>query len=139
MNIAVKPEAVSDADEAWTLPLAELNPARTDRFQNDTIWPVFERLRREDPVHFTPDSEYGPYWSVTKWKDIMAVDTNHEAFSSADGIGLANLESVAEQEKIMGKRRNGAGFITMDEPEHGPARKAVTPTLAPNNLELMSP
>src|SRR6202034_3776652 len=97
MNIAVKIPAESAADIAAT-PLDALNPARVDRFQNDTIWPVFERLRREDPVHFTPDSEYGPYWSVTKWNDIMAVDTNHEAFSSADGIGLANLADGAEQE-----------------------------------------
>jgi cytochrome P450 len=145
MNIAVKVPAEAAAEIAAT-PLEDLNPARVDRFANDTIWPVFERLRREDPVHFTPDSEFGPYWSVTRWNDIMAVDTNHEAFSSADGIGLANLVQMEEQQKIMEQmgrgdqnRRGGAGFITMDEPEHGPARKAVSPTLAPSNLHTMAP
>jgi len=144
MNIAVKPEVETAADIA-AMPLERLNPARVDRFYNDTIWPVFERLRREDPVHFTPESEYGPYWSVTKWNDIMAVDTNHEAFSSAEGIGLANLEQVAAQEEAllaMGqerRRRGGAGFITMDEPDHAPARKAVSPTLAPANMHNMAP
>ena len=139
MNIAVKVEADPKA-EAYAVPLATINPARTDRFQADTHWPVFERLRREDPVHYTADSEFGPYWSVTKWDDIMAVDTDHEAFSSAEGIGLANLEAMAEQEKIMGqRRRGGAGFITMDEPDHGPRRKAVSPTLAPANLVKMAP
>ncbi|HEY1926703.1 MAG TPA: cytochrome P450, partial [Caulobacteraceae bacterium] len=92
MNIAVKPEGVRESD-AYVLPLAELNPARTDRFQDDTIWPVFERLRCEDPVHFTADSEFGPYWSIARWDDIMAVDTDHEAFSSTEGIGLQTLES----------------------------------------------
>jgi len=140
MNIAVKVNAADAAEETAATPLEKLNPARVDRFSNDTIWPVFERLRREDPVHFTPESEYGPYWSVTKWNDIMAVDTDHEAFSSAEGIGLANLEAIKEQEKIMGQRRRGnAGFITMDEPEHSVARKAVSPTLAPSNLHAMSP
>ncbi|HWF77004.1 MAG TPA: cytochrome P450 [Caulobacteraceae bacterium] len=145
MNIAVKPDAAADADEAWTLPLAELNPARTDRFQADTIWPVFERLRREDPVHFTPDSDFGPYWSVTKWNEIMAVDTDHEAFSSADGIGLPNRKVMEAQRKAMEamgvepRRNGGAGFITMDEPDHGPARKAVSPTLAPANIAKMAP
>ncbi|HLK25575.1 MAG TPA: hypothetical protein VKT30_13040, partial [Caulobacteraceae bacterium] len=129
MNIAVKPEAAREAD-VEQLPLAELNPARTDRFPADTIWPVFERLRREDPVHFTPVSEFGPYWSITRWDDIMAVDTNHEAFSSVDGIGLANKEQAEQQEaalRAMGRepRRGGAGFITMDEPEHSTHRKAV--------------
>jgi cytochrome P450 len=140
MNIAVKVTAAETAAEIAATPIEKLNPARVDRFYHDTIWPVFERLRREDPVHFTPESEYGPYWSVTKWNDIMAVDTDHEAFSSADGIGLANLEAVKEQERVMGERRRGnAGFITMDEPEHGPARKAVSPTLAPSNLQSMAP
>ena len=140
MNIAVKISAADAAAEAAATPLEKLNPAKVDRFYNDTIWPVFERLRREDPVHFTPESEFGPYWSVTKWNDIMAVDTDHEAFSSAEGIGLANLEAMKEQEKVMGQRRRGnAGFITMDEPEHSVARKAVSPTLAPSNLHAMSP
>jgi cytochrome P450 len=145
MNIAVKIEAAQAAAEDAALPLEKLNPARVDRFYNDTIWPVFARLRREDPVHFTPESEFGPYWSVTKWHDIMAVDTNHEAFSSAEGIGLANLADVAEQERALEalgqppRPRGGAGFITMDEPEHSVGRKAVSPTVAPSNLHAMSP
>jgi cytochrome P450 len=137
MNIAV---TLDPAEEALTVPLADINPARTDRFAADTIWPVFARLRREAPVHFTADSEFGPYWSISRWEDILAVDTNHEAFSSAEGIGLPNLAALAEQEKVMGpRRRNGAGFITMDPPDHGPRRKAVSPTLAPGNLARMAP
>jgi len=137
MNIAVKADA---AAEAYATPLEKINPARADRFQADTIWPFFERLRKEDPVHFTPESEFGPYWSITRWADIMAVDTNHEVFSSADGIALANLEAIKEQEKVMGqRRRGGAGFITMDEPDHGPRRQAVTPTVAPANVARMAP
>jgi cytochrome P450 len=144
MNIAVKPDATAASAEAYSTPLAELNPARNDRFQNDEIWPVFERLRREDPVHFTADSEFGPYWSITRWDDIMAVDTDHEGFSSADGIGLPNLEALKAQEAAllaMGRqpRKGGAGFITMDEPEHSVHRKAVSPTVAPANLAQMAP
>src|SRR5580700_10815477 len=148
MNIAVKVDAEKAAAEAYATPLAELNPAKVERFQDDTLWPVFERLRAEDPVHFTAESEFGPYWSMTTWDDIMAVDTDHQAFSSAQGITLPNLESIAEQEKVWRdanpgaeepERRGGAGFITMDEPEHTPSRKAVSPTLAPSNITQMSP
>ncbi len=140
MNIAVNGNAADAAAEVAATPLDELNPASVSRFDNDTIWPVFERLRREDPVHFTPESEYGPYWSITRWADIMAVDTNHEAFSSALGIALQDLEALAEQERVMGpRRRGGAGFITMDPPEHGPKRKAVSPTLTQANLVTMAP
>jgi cytochrome P450 len=108
------------------------------------VWPYFARLRREDPVHFTPESEFGPYWSIMRWDDIMAVDTDHEAFSSADGISLPNLAALEEQDKVferMGRprRRGGAGFITMDEPEHSVHRKAVSPTVAPGNIANMAP
>ena len=138
MNIAVKIDAADQA--AYDTPLAEINPGKAQRFQDGTAWPYFDRLRREDPVHFTPDSEYGPYWSITRWDDIMAVDTNHEAFSSAEGIGLPNLAALAEQEKVMGqRRRGGAGFITMDEPQHTAHRKAVSPTVAPGNIANMAP
>ena len=140
MNIAVK----INPDTAEAEPLADINPAAVERFEADTLWPVFERLRREDPVHFTAESEFGPYWSLTRWNDIMAVDTNHEAFSSADGIGLPNLAALAESDKAFEalgqkRRRGGAGLITMDEPEHSVHRKAVSPTVAPSNLHNMSP
>jgi len=136
---AIAAKYVEAQEAAYAEPLETLNPAQPALFQSDTLWPYFERLRREDPVHYTPESEFGPFWSITRWHDIMAVDTNHEAFSSADGITLANLEARAEQEKILGVRRGGAGFITMDEPEHTPARKAVTPAVAPANLLKMAP
>ena len=65
MSVALKTAA---ADDVWITPLEALNPASPPRFQNDTIWPVFERLRREDPVHLTEESEFGRYWSITKWE-----------------------------------------------------------------------
>jgi len=138
MNVAVTVRADQSVEEIDTTPLGALNPANADRFQADAIWPVFQRLRREDPVHFTPESEYGPYWSITRWQDILRVDTDHEAFSSADGIALGLLEAQAMQEKVMGPRRRGAGFISMDPPDHGPNRKTVSPTLAPANIAQMS-
>ena len=140
MNIAVKPGTdVTDAD-AYAIPLEKINPGHAPRFQQEAFWPYFERLRKEDPVHFTPEGEFGPYWSITTWNDIMTVDVDHESFSSADGITLVNLDAMAEQAKVIGERsRRGAGFITMDEPDHSGQRKAVSPTVAPSNIAKMSP
>ena len=140
MTAAIQTSTDAAPEHAAAVPLDEINPCRFDRFQADTMWPVFERLRREDPVHFTPRSEFGPYWSITRWEDIVAVDTNHDAFSSAQGIVLAPLEVIEEQVKIMGERaRNGGGFISMDPPDHAAQRKTVAPALAPSNLQLMAP
>jgi hypothetical protein len=29
-----------------------------------------------------PDCPFGPFWSITRFDDIVAVDSNHEVFSS---------------------------------------------------------
>jgi cytochrome P450 len=120
-------------DPVYDLPLESLDPAQPALFQADAMFPIFERLRREDPVHFTAESEYGPYWSITRYDDIMAVDTNHQAFSSdfmkggiTIGGGQANIEPLPM-------------FIAMDPPRHDIQRKAVSPAVSPGNLQTMAP
>jgi cytochrome P450 len=81
------------------------------------------------------DGVFGPFWSVSRYQDIMAVDTNHEVFSSADGIVLQTLEAKAEADK----RPRGNSFIAMDPPGHDVQRKTVSPAVAPANLAAMTP
>ena len=117
---------------AYGLPIAELNPAQPALFRDNAMWPYFERLRREDPVHFTAESQYGPYWSITKYNDIMAVDTNHQVFSSDSlygGIGIAGEPNP----------EGGTMFIAMDPPKHDVQRKTVSPAVSPANLQLLAP
>ena len=115
---------------AQAMDLGTFSPAQPDLFQNDVMWPYFERLRKESPVHFTPESDHGPYWSITKYNDIMTVDTNHEVFSSEGGITIFD-------------QINGEGplpmFIAMDPPKHDIQRKTVTPAVSPTNLALLEP
>ena len=66
------------------------------RLYRDDSWrPAFARLRRDDPVHFHPDSPYGPYWSVTRYADIMKVELDHatysSSYSSTAGVWLLNM------------------------------------------------
>ncbi|HEY5290519.1 MAG TPA: cytochrome P450, partial [Caulobacteraceae bacterium] len=116
-------------------PLESLDPAQAELFQADAMWPWFERLRAEDPVHFTPDGAFGPYWSLTRYNDIMAAETNHQIFSSASGIVLQSLKSMAED----AKRTTRPSFISMDPPRHDEQRKTVSPVVAPGNLQNLAP
>jgi cytochrome P450 len=133
MNIAVNALAKDARDAAYGLPLEKLNVAQPLLFQSDTMWPYFERLRKEAPVHYCPESEFGPYWSITKYNDIMAVDTNHQVFSSdfslggiTIGGGQANVDPLPM-------------FIAMDPPKHDIQRKIVTPVVSPANLQVLGP
>ena len=115
---------------AYSMPLDQINPAQPKLFQDDVMWPYFERLRKEDPVHYNAEHEFGPYWSITKYNDIMTVDTNHQVFSSEGGITIAN-QNAGEGPLPM--------FIAMDPPKHDVQRKTVSPVVSPMNLAVLEP
>ena len=117
---------------AYALKLEDLNPGDPELFKSNAFWPVFERLRNEDPVHWCRDSEFGPYWSVTRYNDIMAVDTNHGVFSSEAALGGITIRDARPD-----LRR--PSFIAMDPPRHDEQRKAVSPIVSPGNLKTMEP
>jgi cytochrome P450 len=127
MNAPVHADAAPDA---YAMPLDAIDVSDPQIYQDDTWYPYFERLRREDPVHYCPDSRYGPYWAVTKYKDIMHVEVNHGTYSSASELGGIQIE---EQPKGMER----PSFIRMDPPRHDEQRKVVSPIVAPGNLANM--
>ena len=116
--------------KADSLPLDAFDVSDPQIYQDDTWYPYFARLRREDPVHFCRESRYGPYWSVTKYKDIMQVEVNHQVYSSASELGGIQIE---DQPKDMDR----PSFIRMDPPRHDDQRKVVSPVVAPANLANM--
>jgi len=111
-------------DDIWSVPLESIDPAQPDRFQDNSILAWFERLRREDPVHFTEHPEFGRYWSVTRYEDIMYVDTHHDIFSSEPSITLRDQPEDFTLPM----------FIAMDEPRHSKQRGEVNPVVGSRNL-----
>ena len=103
--------------DAYSRPLDTFDVSDPQLYFTDTWYPYFERLRREDPVHYTPQSPYGPYWAVTKYKDIMKVEVNHRIFSSSDDVGGIRIEDPP-------KGMERPSFIRMDPPEHDEQRKS---------------
>ena len=110
--------------EVNALPLGSIDVSRSELFKTDSHWNYFKRLRREDPVHFCGQSMFGPYWSITKFRDIMDIEKNHQDFSSDPGITLA--ERPADFQTV--------NFIAMDPPKHDVQRKTVQGVVAPMNL-----
>src|ERR1700719_2372345 len=87
IDLAEKVNQNAAHERASSIPLTEFDPGDPELFRSDTHWPYFDRLRKEDPVHYCKDSMFGPYWSVTKYNDIMDIETNHSVFSSAASLG----------------------------------------------------
>ena len=122
----VNPSALEDP---WSVPLSELDPSQPSVFQTNNQFALFDRLRAEDPVHFHETGLFGPYWSITKFNDIMTVDKDHKRFSSDAGITLTERQADFTT----------PNFISMDPPKHDVQRKAVTGVVAPMNLSKLEP
>jgi cytochrome P450 len=116
--------------EAFAMPIDQIDIVNPYWFQNDTIGHFFERLRRDDPVHFFENERLGRVWAITKYKDIMQVDTNHGIFSSDWSQGGINIIDFPMEERLQ-------MFIAMDQPKHDEQRKSVSPIVAPGNLATM--
>jgi cytochrome P450 len=118
-------------ERAYSTPLSDFHPGNPELFRTDTIWPYFERLRKEAPVHYCTNSPVGEYWSITKYRDIMHVETHPDVFSSDVRLGGIMLRDVDP-------KYEWPSFIAMDEPRHGAQRKTVAPMFTPVHLNQLA-
>ncbi len=113
-----------DLDPA-TVPLEDIDVSQRELWSQNKKYPFFKRLRDEAPVHYCKESEFGPYWSVTRFEDIMEVEQNWQSFSSDPTIVIQDPEEDFELPM----------FIAMDPPKHDEQRKTVQGVVAPRNLQ----
>ena len=138
--------------KAYSTPLDEFQVANIDHFTSDTLWPWFERLRAEDPVHYTAESEYGPYWSITKYADIVACESDAARLSSSQVYGGITLFEEPEGDEQNMRRQalaaapdpvafieERSNFIALDAPRHDAQRKVVAPIFSTASLHNLEP
>jgi len=118
-------------EEAYATPLKDFHPGAPRLFQSDTLWPWFERLRKEEPVHYCTNAPIEPYWSVVKYNDIMHVDTSHGFFSSDAALGGITIRDAPAG-------YDWPSFIAMDQPRHAAQRKTVSPMFTPTHLDELA-
>ena len=106
-------------------PLEDIDVSDPKLYEDDVWRPLFARLRREAPIHYCRQSRYGPFWSITRYQDIMAVELDHATYSS-------QLGGIQLEDQPTGQER--PSFIRMDPPRHTEQRKTVAPVAAPTNL-----
>ncbi|GGC69343.1 cytochrome P450 [Marinobacter halophilus] len=110
-----------------TLALQDIDVSNPFLYRQGLWHSYFKRLRDECPVHFQKSSPFGPFWSVTRYEDIMFVDTHHDLFSAEPIITIGPQPEGLELET----------FIAMDPPKHDAQRQAVQGVVAPKNLAQM--
>jgi cytochrome P450 len=95
------------------------------------VLPNLAALRRAGPVHYCPESIYGPYWSIVSHQHIMEVEGRPDIFSSSwekGGITIADRPEDRVEEPQMPM------FIAMDRPQHTGQRRTVAPAFTPAEM-----
>ena len=114
--------------------LEDIDPSVLYRFVDGSIQPLMRRLRAEAPVHYCKDSPYGPYWSITKHRDIIEIEAVPATFSSDTangGIAILDADQSLEQSTM-------ESFIAMDPPRHTAKRRTVAPAFTPSEIGRLS-
>ena len=117
------------SQDPYTLPLEKINIANPFLFAHDIHGRWFKRLRDEAPVHYCAESFFGPYWSITRYQDIVTVDTSHDIFSSEPAITIGDTQDTFPLPM----------FIAMDRPKHDEQRRVVSPVTGAENLRHFEP
>lgn len=124
------------ADLAPTASVEPIDVTRAQLWQDDSFAPLFARLRAEDPVHFCPESAFGPYWSVTRYRDIVHVESLPDIYSSSFEYG--GITVLGEGPTLIEGTDPLPMFIAMDRPQHTAQRRTVSPAFTPSEMERMS-
>lgn len=103
--------------------LTDLGPDDADITSHDTYvdgvpFATFDRLRAEDPIHWTDEADGSGFWSILRYDDALAVSRDVETFTSTKGI---RLEEMDEEETAA--RRT---MMELDPPEHTRYRRLVS-------------
>lgn len=125
------------ARDPYAVPLDAIDMSDARLYEENLAHAYFARLRAEAPVHFRPESAVGPFWSLTKFEDILEVDRDHKTFSadSSNGGHLLGYEIWFRDDPELQMPM----IIAMDPPRHDVQRKAVSPVVAAENLRNMEP
>ncbi len=118
-----------------SLRIEENDLANLDVFVRGGQHEIWRRMRAEEPIHWNPGNDrFIPFWSVTKYADLIAVSRDTTTYSSQQGISMAaNPDDPAT---LIGA---GKMMIITDPPRHVRLRRLVNKGFTPRATALLEP
>ncbi|MEQ8410258.1 MAG: cytochrome P450 [Erythrobacter sp.] len=136
---ALKEHYAKHPDERLSHP-HKWDVSRSDIYFEDRWQPIFKEMQDAGPLHYIPESPYGPYWAVVDHKAIQHIEALPETFSSSwEHGGITILERPSDEELAESgmERRELPMFIAMDRPQHTGQRRTVAPKFTPTAMADM--
>ncbi len=97
-------------------------------FQDDP-YPVYARLRDEDPLHH---NEHYDFWALTRHADIQNAVRSEGVYSSAMGVSLDRSAWSPDAHRVM-------SFLAMDPPRQTRLRSLVSRGFTPRRVRELEP
>ena len=123
---------VTTAD-ATNLDLDNVDLADPAVWDDGVPYELFEKMQREAPVHFSPQSnapDEGGFWSITRYDDVRAVSRDHKTFSS-ELRGIFNYDDIGAPLDVQRLQ-----LISMDPPRHDRLKALVIKAFTPERVAL---
>jgi cytochrome P450 len=100
---------------------------------------IFNELRREEPVRWTAPHGYRPFWTVSKYSDIVEIERQNDKFINWP---RSNLVPTDEEERVRAGTGRGSTnpvrmIINMDSPDHRVHRNITQAWFLPPNLRKL--
>lgn len=100
---------------------------------------LFERLRREDPIHWTEPAGFRPFWTVSKYADIVEIERQPDRFINAPRTKLLSIDFESKVREAM----NGRPMLVrtlpqMDNPDHAKYQKLTHAWFQPRHIRTLS-
>ena len=124
-SLAIEPQAAVDP----------LDVSRPEIWRDYQWREPFAELRATSPIHYTPDSKFGPYWSLSTYKPIVHVEALPKIFSSSWEVG--GITVAGDPVRLEEAEVRMPMFIAMDPPQHAAQRRTVAPAFTPSQIEIM--
>ena len=100
---------------------------------------AFKLLRAEAPVLWVDTPGMRPFWLLSRYRDISAVERRGAPFVAATRTFLTSRMTEERLERILGQPYVLRGLLQMDDPEHAAYRAVAQPHLTPAALATMEP
>jgi cytochrome P450 len=99
---------------------------------------IFKGLRREEPARWTEPEGYRPFWTVSKYNDIIEIERQNDKFVNEPRL---NLNPLAEEETIRARTGGSVNpislLVNMDGTGHRVHRSITQAWFMPPNLRKL--
>lgn len=100
---------------------------------------LFAGLRRDDPVHWTEPDGYRPFWTITKYADIVEIERQADRFINAPRTKLLSTEFESKvREAMNGKPMLVRALPQMDNPDHTKYQKLTHAWFQPRHIRTLA-